>query len=242
MAYPTSADVISAAARELGLVTADIADPFGSTDNNVLQLCVLLNRLGQDLLRDFPWSYLQTEHTFPTVASTADYSMPSGFARIADGTAWNRTQQWPLLGPLNGQQWQRLQANAVNGLISPAFRLKGLTLTLYPTPSAVETVALEYVSRFWVAVTATPTAPSQESTTVATDVLFFDRRLLVDGLRLNFLGAKGFDTSRAQMDFDKSLARAQGGDGAAPALSLSGGSGGVHFLDGHNVPETGYGA
>lgn len=243
MAWPDASDVISAAARELGLVSADIADPYASSDDNVLQLCVLLNRLGQDLLRDYQWSHLELEHTFSTADGDDDYDVPLGFWRIINGTAWNRTQTQPLLGPLSAQQWQQLQGSSTASLTSQAFRLQGLTMYLYPTPSAVETVAYEYVSRYWVVAAGASrvSPPDSETASVSEAILHFDRRVLIDGLRWYFTRGKGFDSSGPQDDFMRAVARAQGGDGAAPVLSLSGSSG-VHLLDGCNVPETGFGA
>lgn len=240
MAWPTAADVLNAAARELGLASSDVTDPYASSDANVLQLTTLLNKLGEELLRDYQWSHLETEYTFSTAASTSSYAMPSGFGRLINGTGWNRTRRWPLLGPLDSQQWQQLQATTTANFVSQAFRLKGLTLYLYPTPTSVETVALEYVSRFWV-MPSGQTSPTTETASAYTDTLYFDRRVLIDGLKVHFLRAKGFDTTAALEDFRNAIARAQGSDGAAGTLVVGGCAGGLHLLDWRNVPETGYG-
>jgi hypothetical protein len=241
MAWPTGAEVLNAAARELGLASSDVTDPYASSDTHYLQLTSLLQKLGEELLRDFQWSHLETEYTFSTSNGDNSYDLPAGFFRLVNGTCWNRTQQESLLGPLNAQQWQQLQGSATAELVSQAFRVKGLTLYLYPTPTATETVALEYVSRYWVAESG-QSSPNTETADAYTDTLYFDRRLLVAGLKLAFARAKGFDTLALQQDYDAALARAQGGDGAAPVLSVDGGGGGVHLLDWHNIPETGFGA
>lgn len=239
--YDTAANIISDAALGLGLVTAAIADPYASTDANVLRLNQELKDLGQDLLRDFEWQQLQKTHTFSTVNGTAAYDFPADYNRMASQSEWNRTQQWPLLGPASLQEWQQLKAMVSSGLVRQVLRVFNDQVNIHPTPTAAETVAFEYASRYWVKPTG-QSAPTSEAPTAAADTLYFDRRLLVTGLKLRFLGEKGFDTSFAQDFFDRAQGRAQGGNNGAPVLSLNGSRGRVRLLDGRNVPETGFGS
>lgn len=149
MAWPTPAQVVSAAALELGLVGADIANPFASTDKNVLQMNALLQKLGQDLARAHPWGQLQTQGSITTIASVPSYALPSGFLRFIDQTSWNRTNQLPmtLTGP---QGWQQLKARTAGGLINKVMRVFGGAIHLYETPTAAESIYFEFQSRFWV--------------------------------------------------------------------------------------------
>lgn len=244
MAYDTAATIISKAAREMGLVSADIADPFASTDANVLQLCALLEALGQDLVGEHPWSQLRRTHTFSTVASTEAYDFPADFDRLVDGTEWNRTQQWPL-SPVSAQQWQQLKARSSAGTVYQLFRVmqgaNGGQIYVYPTPAATETIAFEYLSGWWTEEDGggQPTANTVEG---AAWKLWFPRRLLVTGLKSRFLRAKGFNSSAADAEFADALDRAKGSDGAAPALSLAGGSSFFRLVDGRNAPDSGYGS
>lgn len=151
MAWPTPAQVISAAGQELGLVswTSPITDPFASTDKNIQQMNALLMRVGQDLARQHPWSQLQTEGSITTVSGVASYSLPSGFVRFIDSTAWNRTNRLPMpsAGP---QSWQMLQARTSGGLVNKVMRVYGNAIHLYETPTAAESVYFEYQSKFWI--------------------------------------------------------------------------------------------
>jgi hypothetical protein len=242
MAWDTAANILNDSAIELGLKTAEITDPYGSTDGNIIQLCRLLKSVGQDLVRDFPWSHLTVIHTLSTADGTASYSLPADFARMVDNTHWNRTQQFPLAGPVNGQAWQLLKAQTSTGVVNKFFRVFGGLIYLHPTPTAIETLAFEYQSTYWVKETG-ESAPNTETPDAYTDTLYFDRRLLVTALKVAFLRAKGFDSTAAQEDFDKALTRAHGADGAAPVLSLSGrGPTVTRMLDGVNFPETGFGS
>lgn len=238
MAWDTAANVLNDAALELGLVTAEVADPYGETGQHWVQLRQLLKAVGQDLARDFAWSHLQTAYTFPTANGQAAYALPSDFSRLVDGTCWNRTQARRLSGPVNAQEWEALQGGAVSGLLDKAFRLYGGNFNLYPTPTAAETLAYEYVSANWVSETG-QTSPTSEAPDEASDILYLERRLLVCALKLAFLRQKGFPSDAAQDDFERALARAQGGDGAAAELRVGGGS--VFPLGRFNVPDTGYG-
>lgn len=242
MAWDTVANIITDAAVELGLTTSAISNPYTSTDPNILRLNHLLKGLGQDLLRDFRWSHLSTRHTFSTANGTASYALPTAFGRIIDGTAWNTSDQRPLLGPVGPADWEYLKAVSNTLSVDSVFRIFGDLFYIHPTPTAIETIAYEYVSRYWVD-TGGGSTPDAELPTTASDSLFFDRRLLVLGLKLQFRGDKGFEALKADSDFARAYDRAKGGDGAAPVLSLNQrGLSAYRPLGWSNIPDTGYGS
>lgn len=238
--FTTADNIINDAAVELGLKTADITDPWASTDQNIIQLIRLLKRVGRFLVRARDWSHLTREYTFPTVASTPSYALPTGFSRVKDATAWNRTTYMPLGGPANGVQWQMMKATTSAGTVIRPFRVFGNLLYLYPTPTAAENIYYEYVTNYWVMPTG-QTTPTTSAPTAITDTLWFDESLLVSGLKLAFLRAKGFPTDGAQAEFNDCYAAAAGGDGSAPSLSM-GNPKGFRLLDLDNVSDTGYGS
>ncbi len=221
MELATADDVINDAAVELGLKSADITDPFSSTDPSILQLCRLLKRVGRSLVQHRDWTHLVREYTFNTVAATPSYALPSGFARMKDVTHWNRTTSVPLGGPVTGEGWQQMKARTITGATYIPFRTFGNLLHLYPTPTEIEAIYYEYVSSFWVMPTG-QTVPTTSEPTAITDTLWFDENLLVRGLKLAYLRAKGFDTSHAQDEFNQALSASAGGDGSAAPISLTG--------------------
>lgn len=231
--FDTAATLVSDVARELGLVTSAISDPFASSDAHVLQLVALMKPTGRELVRLHPWTQLQRQGTFNTAASDADYDLATvaaDFGRLVDDTTWNRTQKSavPVSTP---QQWQEAKAWTSTGIYK-TMRLWGEAFHLDPTPSAIEAVYFEYVSRYWGAASFTKEAP-----TLAVDVVQFDPLLFGRALKLRFLLAKGFDSSAALVDFQAALALAKGQDGAAGSISLSTG---IKRLWPH-LPETGFG-
>lgn len=216
--FDTANNVLNDAAVEMALIAADLPDAYASTEAAIVQLRRLLKGLGQDLANDFRWTHLQKTYNFITTPGVEAYALPSDFSRIIDGTEWNRSQQMPLGGPIGPHGWQVLKAQSASGLVWLHFRIVGNQLLLHPVPSTVQSLAYEYISTWWVKDSTSP-SPNTDGPDAATDVLLFDRRLLVAGLVLRFREAKGFDTRAAQRIYDDALRAAQGGDGAAPALS-----------------------
>lgn len=236
--YDTVANVVSDAAAELGLGT--VSDVFASTDANVVQLRTLLKSTGRKLGKLRRWRQLVKEHTFLTTSGEDTYTLPAGFVSMVDQSGWNRTQRMPL-NPLEPQAWQYLEAGGIGLTLTAYFRPRDLTLQLWPaSPPAGETIAFEYVSRYWVAVAATPTVGTKDAPTLNTDVLLFDVSLLVPALKVAFLLAKGFDSTAAQAEFDAALGmEASANVGAAPVLSLNGRGGALPVF---NVADTGFGS
>lgn len=240
--WDTAASVINDAAVELGLIAADIPDPYTSNDVNISQLRRFLKSLGQDLVRDHQWSTLQKTWTLATQPGLSVYELPHDYQRFIDQTGWNRTQRMPLLGPLSPQGWQMLQVLTSAGVVDVMYRIVGGEFHLYPTPQVEDTIAYEYISTDWVAVNGEE-VPNHDRPESGGDLLFFDPRLLVCGLKLRWMRAKGFDTTAAQDDYDRALSRAQGADGSAPVLSLNYQPFSANrMLDARNVPETGFGS
>lgn len=160
MAWDTAANIINDAAVELGLIAGNISEPFASADQNIIQLCRLAKGVGQDLVRERDWAHLVKEYTFATVNGQASYPFPFDFERMVDRTQWNRTQRLPTPGGISPQAWQQAQALSASGVVYKVLRAIGGQAQLYPTPTAAESCAYEYVSGLWVALGSTVWAPS----------------------------------------------------------------------------------
>jgi hypothetical protein len=231
MAWDTAANIVNDAAVELGLWAADVADPFSAPDALSVQLTRLLRSLGQRLVQVHPWSHLVKAHAFSSEVGTGDYPLPADFARPLDQTYWQGSRE--LEGPIGPRAWSGRSATL--GGIWRGFRLLGGRLHLHPTPAAVESVSFEYVSTYWVQ-PAGQTEPTSATPTAGTDVLHFDRQLLIAGLKLTYLSSTGFDTSGVAREYAEAFGAAVAADSPAPALSLNGPRG-PHLLDWRNVPE-----
>lgn len=236
MRTDTAANIINKVLLEQALATAAVSNVYTNTDGVVVQLRALLEALGQDLAALRPWTHLQQEHTLSTEAGTPSYALPSGYVGMVPQTHWNRSTDLPLVGPANPQTWQEAASSGAIANTNYLYRVKGNRLFLDPTPSAVESLAFEYASAYWV-VPSGETAPTAEAPSADTDTLWFDRRLLVAGLKLRWLEAKGFDTTAAQRAYDAALSAAMGNDGAHSVLSLAP----PESMRGPRLPETNWG-
>ncbi len=237
MGFDTADNIINDAAIEIGLYSTPIADPYASTEPNVVQLRAYLKSLGRELVRDFAWSQLSKTHTFSTADAVENYVLPDDYARMVDQTQWNRTSTLPL-APTSAQTWQVLKATAAVGTVNRMFRIVANELILHPVPSATETLAYEYTSTYWVRPTG-EVLPTLDAPASSTDCLWFDPLLLIRGLKLAYLENKGFDTTGAQRKFNEAWAALTGGESPAPVLSLGGSGDGL--LDYRNIPDTGFG-
>lgn len=238
MSFTTAANILNDCAVELGLLTSDLADPYTSTDANMVMLRRLLKSAGRDLARSFAWSHLHVTHTFSTSASVALYGAPAGFLRIVDQTEWNRTTQLPLGGPVSPQGWQLFKAQAAGGVVDLYFRMRGNVVEVHPVPTSVMDCAYEYITGYWVAADD-GLEPVADEPTASSDYCLFDSHLLTRKVMLMWLQRRGFDSTAAQDAYDTAYAMATGSDGAAPVLSLHNSAYGLgRLLDCGNVPDT----
>lgn len=135
------------------LQLASPATLVGSTEANAQLIKAMIEATCRDIAEAHPWPELQKEYTFTLATSTANYVLPSDFDRQMFETLWNRTNKWPLIGPIDPVEWQQYKSGIVATMPRQRFRVKGWQTNQFyidPTPTASEngqTVALEYISR-----------------------------------------------------------------------------------------------
>lgn len=242
--FETVATVVSQAARELGLVSAAIANPYASVDTNILQLCSLLSSAGREIVRERRWTQSLKEHTFVTVTGTPTYNFPADWLRMIPQTGWNRTQQLPVGGPVSSEEWQYLKAQLVGVTFNVILRSWQRKFFVFPDTAVPNghTIAAEYMSSYWVAVTAAPTVGTKDAPTLASDVLLFDTHLMSRALKYHFKKEKGFDASSAYADYQKALEQVMDDDAAPRAHYLGRAQPQSPLLGQHNIPYTGFGS
>lgn len=212
--------IIQDAATELKLVRPTTV--IGSTDPNAPQLLALANKDGKELARRFDWQALNKEATFTTVASetqTTLSSLASDFGHIIDGTMWNRTQSWRVLGPLNSQEWQRKKASAAQAAIGNWFRIRGDSILFYPTPAAGENVYFEYISNKWCQSSG---GTAQSSWVADTDTALLNEEIIRLGIIWRFRKAKGFDYGEDFRTYEAALASVFGGGAGNANIDMTG--------------------
>lgn len=240
MNWRTAQEVLNDALMELGLIQSELADPYASTNQAVVQARACLKAEGQSLLRDFNWQQLIKTHSFNTGNGTASYALPSDLARILPRTIWNAATDRPLIGPASPQQWEAMQ-NLATASVDQVFRILGELFYIHPTPSSTEAITYEYMRSQWVDVDGDGNEPEADTPEGPNDTLWFDGRLLICGVKLRLKRAKGFDVTAELDEYDRELSRAQGAV-PAPVLYVGSAPETPRLLDSRNIPDTGFGS
>lgn len=241
--FPTAAEVIQTVLGQFGLpVPTAIVGAVG--DATATQMVYLLNWAGRKLVKPTAthrWSQLTKTWQLLTQEVTTLYDLPDDWDSFEDLTGWNFTSRLPMLGPATDPQWQCLKArNLGSSTISVIYRTRGRQLEIYNEFPSSQELRIDYSSRSWVYEPGPQVY--KESITADDDVLLFDRELLTAALRLEFLTAKGFDTTAAQADYNRLEESAICTDAESPVLNVNINNTYPLISTQFNVPDTGYGA
>ena len=235
-------DLINRVAVEIGV--APSTDPFGSEDPTFIKLKTFLNIAGEELVEAHPWEVLLKEHQIITTGTdTGVYTLPTDFSHIVNQTGWERSQRVPLGGPLTSADWAYLKGrDFAENSIYVSFRIAEGNFNVYPAPPTVGLdINFEYVSTGWVrSATAAPDYTYTDEVTQGDQVPIFNRTLISRYLKLKMLEATGFDTTKAQADFNQIFSFLTGSEKGAAVLN-AGRGGAFPYLGIRNVPDTGFG-
>jgi len=210
-------EIMQDVADRVGLVRPSAV--VGSSDHQVRQLLSLANEEGRHLARRHSWQALTFEQTFPTVAQESQTgAIPAGFDRFIPGTFYNRTTNRIVTGPLTPQEYADYKAR-LTSIVYEAFRVRGDAILLLPTPSAGETCAFEYITKYWCA-GASDTTPDQSAWAADDDIPFIDDELFRLGVTWRFLRTRGLDYAEPYQQYELHLAQLMGRDGGARTLNM----------------------
>lgn len=198
--------ICQAVAKDCGFAVPSTI--IGNSDDTAAQLLAQINKAGKALARK-PWQALEKEYTFPTVASTASYALPSDYGWIQNDTAWDRTNYWQLRGSLSSQMWQGYKSGVQSTTPRSRFRIKGSLFFLDPTPSSIVTMVFEYVSNKWV---FDNTSTYYTEFQADTNVSLLDEYLLELELTWRFLERKGLAYAEAKDEAERQIELAVGHD------------------------------
>lgn len=215
------------------------ASVSSSLDPTAVQLWALASEVGQQLLTDYIWQFLDAEFTITTVIGTPNYALPADWGGFTPDASWNRTTRMPLSGQILDHEWQAMKAiSSVGTLFSVLYRIENNEVVFYNSPTAVQTIIMPYTSRGWVKTIA---GTRRDNLTADDDTVLYDSQLFKERLKLKWREEKGFDTTRQQEIADDCLESAQGMDSPGRTLSLVPRSG-IQYLSIFNIPNTGIGS
>lgn len=207
--------IIQSAADRLGLTRP--SSVISSPDENAKILLGMAQEEGKALADRHTWQALQTEYTFSTANGTAFYALPTGFDALIKDTVFNRTSRRRMVGDLSPSQWQETQASLVT-MVNPAFRIRNNLFYISPTPTAVETVAYEYVTKNWCQSSG---GTGQSEWAADTDTGLLDEELTKLGVIWRFKAKKGFDYAEDMNSYEIRVNNAILKDGARVTIDTS---------------------
>jgi hypothetical protein len=238
----TASEILNRVAVEVGL--DPVADPYASEDAAFVQLRYLINSVGEDLSLMHDWGFLVQEASIDTnIDDSGEYPLPADFLYITNQTAWERNNRVPVQ-LLSAQEWQYLEGRQfATDTIYAKFRLQKGMFTIYPQPVPLGLdIHYEYTSKNWVMDSQVEDG-TRSDVAVGTDKPLFDRTLMIKALKVKFLEAKHFDTTKAQDDLNIVFASLMGHDKGAPTLNAGHGTRGYPYLDIYrNTPDTNFGS
>ena len=239
-----AADILNRVAAEVGI--APIEAPLSSQDPFFVQLRYLLNIAGEELMQAYPWELLTREHQIITEeGDEGDYDMPEDFGYIINQTEWDRTNNVPMGGPLSPQDWTYLKGrDLASTTLYASFRIAQGKFNVYPspTPNGLD-LNFEYITKDWVINgESDPADPTyQDAVGRGTDIPLFDKTMISRALKVKYLESGGFDTTKAQADYNQIFAFLTGNDKGAPVLNAGRRRTGIRYLSAYNVGDTGFG-
>ena len=233
--------ILNRVAAEVGI--APILDPIASQDPFFIQLRYLLNTAGEELSQAYPWELLT--RSFQVITQTGDtgeYDMPEDFNYIINKTEWDRTNNVPMGGPLSPQDWTYLKGrDLASNTLYASFRIAQGKFNVFPSnPSVGLDLNFEYITKNWVWDGNIVTPTYTDEVVLASDIPLYDKTLITRALKVKYLESGGFDTTKAQADYNQIFAFLTGNDKGAPVLNAGRGRGNP-YLSTRNAPDTGYG-
>lgn len=172
--------------------------------------------------------------------SKTKYAMPSDYDRLIDGTDWDKSQHWQMIGPETMQQKEWLKSGYISSGPRVRYYQQGNKFQIWPPLGVAHLLGFDYVSNLWVTATG-GTNPSKTSFTVDSDTCIFPDRMMVLGTKLKYFEIKGFDTTALYRDYTMQKDIAKASDAGSPTLSFAPLPSQV-LINWNNIPDSGYGS
>ncbi len=200
---------------------------MGSTDPKVRQFKGLLEQGLDDLVTRGAWQELTTEYTWTTLANENQGNIHTGLGSapvatvglwmILPLTLWDRTNIFPLYGPMSPQNWQAMKAWVVNGP-HYQFRIRGNSFLVNPAPTAGLTWAFEYLSKY--AIGDTSAGTYTDRFTADDDTVRLPQQVAEMDLQWRWLKAKGLGYAEDFASAERLISQYLGTSGMKPVVRL----------------------
>lgn len=221
MAQKSLITIMQMTARELSIPVPSTA--VSSQDKNIAKLMAFVQATCEDLLNEHDWQHLVKRYSFTTVAGQEEYTLPDDLHSFINGTAFDKNNRWPLVGPVSASTWEWLQNVPTTGPFEK-FRVFGNTLHLSPSPADGLGFVFEYISRNYV-LDGGMSGTTKGEFTQDSDIITFDHRLVIYGTKAKWLASIGQDNTDTVNEFRRTLEAVKGRDTPAARLTMGRGGG-----------------
>lgn len=161
---------------------------ISSPSDTSQRFLALFRREGFNFINNYHIQELVKSYSFPTVAATQNYALPSDLAYLKNITGWNNSKRFLLNGPLTPREWTQVTQYGTFSSYTYFYRIQNKTISLYPIPSAVDTISFEYQSNEWV---VDSVGVRQSDILDDTDEPYVDNEILALGLKWRYLKSVG---------------------------------------------------
>lgn len=239
----TANDIMNRTAAEVGL--DPVTDPWSDIAQHFQQMRYLLQTAGEELAMAHVWEWQIRSHSILTGAlDTGKYPLPDDFLQMLDQTGWERNENVPLFGPLSAQDWTYLLGrDLVSYTIYASFRIKEGNFEIFPQPPPEGLdINFEYQSHNWIT-DGQPTPTLTNELVSGTDIIMYDKTVASRYLKVKWLESKGFDTTKAQEDFNQVFNSIASKDKGNEIISAGRNARAFPYLDSrYNTKDSGYGS
>ncbi len=200
---------------------------ISSTDPNTPILLALANKEGQELSRRHDWRVLTVaDFTFTSLATEEQTALPSDYDRLLPNPElWNQSVSQKYTGPISVREWEQLQALGITSgspgwwrLFYAAASPFSPTISIFPAPTAGETIALPYMSNGW-AINSGLTVFS-DNWNADTDLSHIPERIMTLGIIWRWKKTKGLDYAEDMATYEREVERACTRDRGTNVLRL----------------------
>lgn len=145
----TLLQIVQDACRDVGQPVPGIVS--SATDETPKRMLRLLNKAGQQLLKDHDWSALTDVETFtPTATQAQSAHPPSDYDRFTSQSAmWDAGNKRPMVGPLSMDKWLRVVVDNQQQ-IDKFWALIAGKVNILPVPATTDSFVYAYQSKNWV--------------------------------------------------------------------------------------------
>lgn len=145
--------LIQKASKAIGLASPTLVT--SSQDARVLELLVLANDVGDDLMTRYEWQELTRTASFASTGTVAQGTIGTstiaiGFNRFIDSTFWDSSARLQIASGVELQEWR---ADIAGQISAPPYKSVIINNVLYvgatTAPAAGNVLTFDYITKYW---------------------------------------------------------------------------------------------